>query len=95
MYLVAIAWMYVVLMMAAVEASSPNGTVLGAFFTLIFYGVLPVALVLYVLRSPARKRARKAAEANAVEQTAPPSGSAPDDGGHAPGEAISTERKEP
>lgn len=95
MYLVAIAWMYVVLMMAAVEASSPNGTVLGAFFTLVFYGVLPVALVLYVLRSPARKRARKAAEANATEQPALASGSAPDDGGHAPGEAIAAERKEP
>ena len=34
MYLVAIGWMFVVVMMAAAEAMSPIGTVLGAFFTL-------------------------------------------------------------
>ena len=40
MYLVAIAWMYVVLMMAAAEATNANGTVLGAFVTFTLYGVL-------------------------------------------------------
>ena len=30
MFLVAIAWIYVVLMVAVVEATSPQGTVLGA-----------------------------------------------------------------
>lgn len=34
MYLVAIAWGYVALMMAAAEALSPQGTLFGAFVTL-------------------------------------------------------------
>ncbi|MBC7938563.1 MAG: hypothetical protein H7Z19_02175, partial [Chitinophagaceae bacterium] len=57
MHLVAIAWIYVVLLMAVAEALSAQGTVLGAFFTLLLYGVLPLGLVLYVLSTPARKRA--------------------------------------
>ena len=35
MHLVALAWIYVVLMMAVVEALSPQGSVLGAFFTFL------------------------------------------------------------
>ncbi|NWG73296.1 MAG: hypothetical protein HXY24_01570, partial [Rubrivivax sp.] len=58
MYLVPIAWMYVVVMVAIVEATSPQGTWLGALFTLLFYGLLPVAVVMYVLGTPARRRAR-------------------------------------
>ncbi len=63
MYLVAIAWMYVVLMMALAEALSPQGTLLGAFMTFILYGCAPLALVLYLLGTPARRRARRVAEA--------------------------------
>ena len=37
MYLLVIAWGYVVLMMCLAEATSPNGTLLGAFFTLLLY----------------------------------------------------------
>ena len=55
--LVAVAWMYVVLMLAVAEAVSPQGSVLGALFTLLLWGVLPLSLVLYVLATPARKRA--------------------------------------
>jgi hypothetical protein len=62
MYLVAIGWMYVVLMMSVAEALSTQGTVLGALFTFILYGCLPLALVLYLLGTPARRRARRAAE---------------------------------
>jgi len=62
MTVVAIAWIYVVLMMALVEALSPQGTVLGAVFTFLLYGVLPLAIVLYVLGTPARRRARSRAE---------------------------------
>lgn len=91
MYLVAIAWMYVVVMMAIVEAGSPNGTVIGAVFTFLLYGALPLSIVLYLLRSPARKRARLNAEALA---TPAPSASPPDGGDHAPGDAIAAERKE-
>lgn len=60
MYLIAIAWMYVVLMMTIAEAASPNGTLLGAFFTFLLYGVLPLSIVLYILGTPARKRRIKA-----------------------------------
>ena len=44
MYLVAIAWMYVVLMMSIVEALSPQGTVLGALLTFALYGLLPMGI---------------------------------------------------
>jgi hypothetical protein len=91
MYLVAIAWMYVVVMMAIVEAGSPNGTVIGAVFTFLLYGALPLTIVLYVMRSPARKRARRAAEALAAAE---PSAGEPDGSDHAAGDALASERKE-
>ena len=40
MYLVAIGWIYVVLMMAVVEAMSSQGTLLGACVTFVLYGLL-------------------------------------------------------
>ena len=100
MYLVVIAWMYVVLLMALAEAFSPQGTVLGALFTLLLYGALPLGLVVYILGTPARKRALR--EAQASESIAPDAGDhaaaaaqpgsvapvgekAPDSGGGAPG----------
>lgn len=91
MYLVAIAWMYVVLMMALVEALSSQGSVLGAIVTFVLYGLLPLAIVLYVMGSPGRRRARRAAEiaAEAAASTASPDGS-----GQAPGAAVAAERKE-
>ena len=76
MYLVVIAWLYVVLLMALAEAFSPQGTVIGALFTLLLYGALPLGIVVYILGTPARKRALREA------QTAP--SIAPDAGGHAP-----------
>ena len=56
MYLVPIAWLYVTVMMAVVEANSPNGTLLGAFITFLLYGAGPIALVMYVMGTPARRR---------------------------------------
>ena len=94
MYLVAIAWMYVVVMMAIVEAGSPNGTLLGAVLTFVLYGALPLSIVLYLLRSPARKRARRAAEAVAALDTPVASAAQPDGGDHAAGDAVAAERKE-
>lgn len=85
MYLVAIAWMYVVLMMCLVEASSPQGTLLGAIVTFFLYGLAPLALVLYLIGTPARKR--KLRQQQACEcATSPASESAlePDQGRHAP-----------
>jgi hypothetical protein len=62
MYLIAIAWIYVVLMMSIVEATNSTGTLLGGLITFLLYGLLPLSLVLYILRTPARKRAIKAKE---------------------------------
>lgn len=90
MFLIAIAWIYVVLMMAVAEATSPIGTVLGAFFTFLLYGVGPLALVLYLLNTPARRRARQLRENQGRE-----SALNPDAGGHAPGDAVAPEREEP
>lgn len=92
MYLIAIAWMYVVLMMAVAEATNANGTVLGALFTFVLYGLLPLGIVLYIFGTPGRKRARIAAEA---AEAAEASVSAPHNGDHAPGDAVAAVRKEP
>jgi hypothetical protein len=93
MYLVAIAWAYVTVMMAIAEAASPGGTLLGAFFTLLLYGVLPLSILLYILGTPARKRrikARQQAQADAAKdgaQTASDAGVTPDAGGQTPAAA--------
>jgi hypothetical protein len=95
MHLVAIAWIYVVLMMALAEALSSQGTVLGAVITLVLYGLLPLSVVLYVMGSPARGRARRAAEAAALAAaTAGAPSAVPDGGGMAPGDAVTPEGKE-
>jgi mannose/fructose/N-acetylgalactosamine-specific phosphotransferase system component IID len=90
MYLVAIAWIYVVLMMAVAEAMSPQGSVIGAIFTFLLYGLLPLAIVLYILGTPGRRRAIKAAEAAADAAAS----AAPDGSGHAAGDTVAAERKE-
>ena len=56
MHIVALAWIYVVLMMALVEALSPDGTLLGAILTFVFYGVLPLSIVLYIMSRGSRRR---------------------------------------
>lgn len=56
MYLVAIAWIYITLMMAVAEATHPQGSLLGAMITFVMYGLAPLSLVLYLLNSPARRR---------------------------------------
>jgi hypothetical protein len=58
MHIVALAWIYVVLMMALVEALSPDGTLLGAILTFIFYGLLPLSIVLYIMSRGSRRRPR-------------------------------------
>ncbi|MFZ4550938.1 MAG: hypothetical protein ACOYNB_03855 [Aquabacterium sp.] len=87
MWIVAIAWMYVAVMMAMAEATNPQGTILGAIITLLFYGVAPVALVMYLLSTPARRKARQAAEQTASAQA---------DAGSLPAcDPVAPERKEP
>jgi len=95
--LIAIGWLYVALMMAVAEATSPVGSVLGAFFTFLLYGVGPVALLLYILATPARKRWRKqreAAELAAWQQAQAADSGQPDAGGQAATDAVAPVRKE-
>jgi len=99
MHIVAIAWIYVVGMASIVEAASPGGTVLGAVLTFVFWGVLPLVVVLYLLATPARRKARRRAEAAALDAGDGPAsegqtrggrdaaGLQPDRGGHATGGA--------
>ena len=74
MYLVVIAWIYVVLMMSVAEATNTNGTLLGAVVTFFLYGVGPAALAAYLMGTPARKRAikKREAEERAAHLTAQP-----------------------
>lgn len=95
MFLVAIAWMYVVLMVAVVEATSTQGTVLGALFTLLLYGLLPLGIVLYLMSSPARKRLQRERELLAADESGAAAPLDPDGSSHAPGDAVAPERKEP
>lgn len=53
MYIVAIAWLYVTLMMAITEPSFVAGVL-----TFVFYGLLPCALLLWLIGTPQRKRNR-------------------------------------
>ncbi|MFN7641135.1 MAG: hypothetical protein ACK5PE_01475 [bacterium] len=101
--LIAIGWLYVVLMMAVAEASSPVGTLLGAVITFVLYGVAPVALVLYILATPARKKMRRQREAEdlaswqaAQEGNARADASSqPDAGRETTADAVAPVRKEP
>jgi len=88
MYLIVIGWMFVVVMLAAAQALEPGGW-LRALTTLLFWGLLPLAILLYILGTPARRRARREAEAAAMASAA----QAPDGGGVAPGDAVTPERE--
>jgi predicted membrane channel-forming protein YqfA (hemolysin III family) len=88
LYLIALAWMYVVLMVAVVEALSPQGTLLGALVTVVGWGLIPLGVVLYILATPSRRKAR---QARAERESAVD----PDGGGHAAGDPVAPERKEP
>jgi len=103
MYLVLIAWLYVTVLMAVAEATSPAGSVMGAIITFTLYGLLPMGIVGYILGTPARKRALRAkALAEQASEQAPadaPASAEPDAGSHAPaaaqGSAVAPVRKEP
>ena len=100
MYLIVIAWLYVTLLMALAEAFSSQGSVLGAIITFVLYGLLPMALVVYLGGTPLRRRERRRQEA---AERPPTTGSAsqiePDASGHAAGlpqdTAVTAVRKEP
>lgn len=94
MHLVIIGWMYVALMMAVAEATNPSGTLLGAAFTFVLYGALPVSLVVYIMGTPARKRALKRREAAEQAASAAMDSGQPDGGGEPPADAVAPVRKE-
>jgi len=94
MYLIAIGWLYVALLMAVVEAFGPQGSVLGALVTFVLYGAAPITVVMYIGGSGLRRRAARAREAR--EAAASPSpGPQPDGGGQAPAPAVAPVREEP
>jgi hypothetical protein len=90
MYVVPIAWLYVVVMMSVAEATSANGTLLGAIVTFILYGVFPIGLILYFMGAPGRKRAIRAREAAELQASLQP-----DAGGLSPADPVAPVRKEP
>lgn len=53
MYIIAIAWVYVVLL-----AAVSNTTVIGGVLTFLFAGAGPLALFLWIFGTPARRRAK-------------------------------------
>lgn len=95
MYLVLIAWFYVALMMAVAEATSNVGSLLGAVITFVLYGALPMAVVGYIMGTPARRRRHLAQAAVEQEQAAALSAGAPDAGSKAASHPITPVRKEP
>lgn len=62
MYLIVIGWIYVTLLMALAEATSSQGSVLGAIITFVLYGLLPMALVVYLVGTPLRRKAIRKTE---------------------------------
>lgn len=70
MYVVAIAWLYVTVLMAATEPNLTSG-----ILTFSLYGLIPIALLLWLLGTPERgrrRRAREAAAARTDESGTPP-----------------------
>jgi hypothetical protein len=57
MYIIAIAWLYVTILMAATE---PNIT--AALLSFVAYGVAPLCLFLWLFGTPQRRRSRLAKE---------------------------------
>ncbi|PIF73548.1 hypothetical protein CLU95_0643 [Variovorax sp. 54] len=98
--MIVIGWLYVTVMMAVAEATNTTGTVLGAIFTFLLYGLAPVALVVYLMATPARRRAIKEREAQAQEAARRAAAEAagsdlPDQRSEAPADAVAPVRKEP
>lgn len=67
MYIIAIAWIYVTLLMAVTEANVTAG-----ILTFLLYGVMPLALLLWLFGAPLRRRHRREAEAGETTANATP-----------------------
>lgn len=86
--------MYVVLMMAVAEAMSTTGSLLGAIVTFFLYGLLPIGIVVYVMRTPQRRRTIKAREAAEAAASGEPDASGQTPGAAEPGR-VTPVGKEP
>lgn len=53
MFIIAIAWIYVVLLMSLTEQS-----IVAGLMTFLFYCVVPLSIILYLIGAPGRKRSR-------------------------------------
>ncbi len=60
MYIIAIAWIYVTLLMAVTEDSITAGVL-----TFVFYGLLPCALFIWLIGTPQRRRNKLARQIQA------------------------------
>lgn len=58
MYVIAIGWLYVTLLMAATETNLTAGVL-----TFLLYGIAPLALFLWLFGTPQRRRTRLSREA--------------------------------
>jgi hypothetical protein len=67
MYIVAIAWIYVTLLMAVTETNVTAG-----ILTFALYGLAPLSLLLWLTGFPERRRRR---DRQADQENSPPSGS--------------------
>lgn len=66
MYIIAIGWLYVVMMMALTSSS-----VVAGVLTFVFYGLAPCALFIWLVGTPQRRRNRlKKVSVDAPEQRA-------------------------
>lgn len=63
MYVIAIGWLYVTLLMAATEANLTAGVL-----TFTLYGLAPLALFLWLFGTPQRRRNQAKAERRAAEK---------------------------
>jgi bacteriorhodopsin len=77
MYIVAIAWIYVVLMMSITEHS-----IVAGIMTFLMYGVLPLTIILYLMRTPHRRRQRQAIKQLQNQVTEPTAKKNPEDTAH-------------
>lgn len=93
MYIIAIGWLYVTLLIAANEVSIVAGII-----SFLFYGLLPCGLLLWMSGTKVRRQRRayleaKAAMANESAQT--DQSSQPDQTGHTTGDTITPVGIEP
>jgi biotin transporter BioY len=66
MYIIAIGWLYVTFMMAITEKTAVAGVM-----TFVFYGFLPVLVIVYLGGAGVRRKRRQKAQAATAEQTVP------------------------